>query len=317
MASRATPWACRQRRAPDTRRAGAGRPSAGGGSATRRSRVAGIVQGLVSDVLFSRPFEAAVVRRPRPRRSRTSRRASGSSSARSSGTACPSTTYQAEPVEARRRSLSLAGTGSRTQPLRLARRVRAARPGDEQRAAVGRRRRPAGRCTRRRYAPDVDGLLEAWRQCGKEDDSRGIRSRGWPDAPLLAAAQRLDVAITSDPASVARLVAAAASWSRTGEQPLTPAGDEPHAPELAPPTELIDDMLMAPPPPAMAGAGARRGNGGRPRVADADGAARKQLLSRSSPRQSAESRPSRPRSWHRRREPEARLPPGRAGSWSG
>ena len=100
------------------------------------------------------------------------------------------------------------------------------------------------------YAPDVLGLLEAWRRTEENDDV--TRSQiAWVTcrAPLSQLLERVAEEIASDPQTVARFIGAAASWAETADPPLTPAGDEPKAPELAPPTELINDMPMAAPPP--------------------------------------------------------------------
>ncbi len=103
------------------------------------------------------------------------------------------------------------------------------------------------------YAPEVLGLLEAWRRTEENDDV--TRSQiAWVTcrAPLSQLLERVAEEIGSDPQTVARFIGAAASWAETADPPLTPAGDEPTAPELMPPTELINDMLMAAPPPGMA-----------------------------------------------------------------
>ncbi len=100
------------------------------------------------------------------------------------------------------------------------------------------------------YAPDVEGLLEAWRQCST-DDELTRNQIAWTAgragmSPLL---HQLGEEIAIDSEATARLIAAAASWSRAADPPLTPAGDEPKAPETAAPTELLEDMLAAAPPP--------------------------------------------------------------------
>ena len=124
------------------------------------------------------------------------------------------------------------------------------------------------------YAPDVDGLLEAWRKTEKNDDlTRNQIAWVACRAPLSQVLERLAQEIASDPQTLARFIGAAASWAETAEPPLTPAGDEPKAPELAPPTDLINDMLMAAPPPEMAapnGPPMAEANGG-----DAPGATRR------------------------------------------
>ncbi len=103
------------------------------------------------------------------------------------------------------------------------------------------------------YAPDVDGLLEAWRETKRNDDlTRNQIAWVTCRAPLSQVLERLAQEIASDPETLARFIGAAASWAKTAEPPLTPAGDEPKAPELAPPSDLINDMLMAAPPPEMA-----------------------------------------------------------------
>ena len=103
------------------------------------------------------------------------------------------------------------------------------------------------------YAPDVEGLLEAWRRCGSDDDlTRNQIAWVTCRAPLSQLLERLAQEIASDPQTLAHFIGAAATWAQTREPPLTPAGDEPKAPELAPPTDLINDMLMAAPPPEMA-----------------------------------------------------------------
>ena len=107
----------------------------------------------------------------------------------------------------------------------------------------------------RDYAPEVLGLLEAWRRTEENDDV--TRSQiAWVTcrAPLSQLLERVAEEFASDPQTVARFIGAAASWAETADPPLTPAGDEPRAPELAPPTDFINDMPMAapPPPPAMA-----------------------------------------------------------------
>ena len=96
------------------------------------------------------------------------------------------------------------------------------------------------------YAPDVLGLLEAWRRTEDNDDV--TRSQiAWVTcrAPLSQLLERVAEEFASDPQTVARFIGAAASWAETADPPLTPAGDEPKAPELAPPTEFINDMPMA------------------------------------------------------------------------
>jgi hypothetical protein len=103
------------------------------------------------------------------------------------------------------------------------------------------------------YAPDVEGLLEAWRRCGSDDDlTRNQIAWVTCRAPLSQLLERLAQEIPNDPQTLAHFIGAAATWAQTREPPLTPAGDEPKAPELAPPTDLINDMLMAAPPPEMA-----------------------------------------------------------------
>ena len=103
------------------------------------------------------------------------------------------------------------------------------------------------------YAPDVEGLLEAWRRCGKHDDlTRHQIAWAACRAPLSQLIERLAPEIAKEPETPARFIGAAASWAETADPPLTSAGDEPKAPELAPPTELIKDVLSAPPPPKMA-----------------------------------------------------------------
>jgi hypothetical protein len=121
------------------------------------------------------------------------------------------------------------------------------------------------------YAPDVLGLLEAWR---RTDDDVTRSQIAWATcrAPLSQLLERLAPVIASDPQTLARFVGAAASWANTVDPPLTPAGDEPKAPELAPPTELINDMLMAAPPPGMAEPELAEANGGaEPELAEANG----------------------------------------------
>ena len=103
------------------------------------------------------------------------------------------------------------------------------------------------------YAPDVEGLLEAWRRCKKHDDlTRNQIAWAACRAPLSQLLERLAPEIAKKPETLARFIGAAASWAETGDPPLTPAGDEPKAPEPGAPTELINDMLMAAPPPEMA-----------------------------------------------------------------
>ena len=103
------------------------------------------------------------------------------------------------------------------------------------------------------YLPDVEGLLEAWRRCDKHDDvTRNQIAWAACRAPLSQLLERLAPEIAKEPETLARFIGAAASWAETGEPPLTPAGDEPKAPEPGAPTELINDMLMAAPPPDMA-----------------------------------------------------------------
>ena len=103
------------------------------------------------------------------------------------------------------------------------------------------------------YAPDVEGLLEAWRMCDEDDDlTRDQIAWVAGRAPFSQLLERLAPAIASDPRTLAPFIGAAASWSNAAEPPLTPAGDKPKVPELASPTELINDMLMAAPPPEMA-----------------------------------------------------------------
>ena len=212
---------------------------------------------LVSDVLFSPPA-------PEPADSSTWKTyASDELSAeerelvqKALGSGLPEhDAYQAEPVVELADDLyRKPRPGARAQPLRLAARVRAPRP--------GRARRTGSRATTPScspvlsapdYAPDVEGLLEAWRRCGKHDDvTRNQIAWAACRAPLSQLLERLAPEIAKEPETLARFIGAAASWAETGEPPLTPAGDEPKAPELAPPTELINDMLMAGPPPEMA-----------------------------------------------------------------
>ena len=134
------------------------------------------------------------------------------------------------------------------------------------------------------YRPDVEGLLDAWRKCSKDDEL--ARSQiAWVAcrAPLSQLLERLAPDIADDPQPSAAFIAAAASWARTGEPPLTPAGDTPKAPELAPPGELLEDMLGAGPPPEMA---APTG----PPMAEASGG---DAPSRSSPKRTVAPRPNR------------------------
>ena len=100
------------------------------------------------------------------------------------------------------------------------------------------------------YAPDIEGLLEAWRRCDKHDDlTRNQIAWAACRAPLSQLLERLAPGIAKEPKTLARFIGAAASWAETGDPPLTPAGDEPKAPEPGAPAELINDMLMAAPPP--------------------------------------------------------------------
>jgi hypothetical protein len=118
-----------------------------------------------------------------------------------------------------------------------------------------------------RFAPDVEGLFEAWRRCA-EGDELTRNQIAWTAAragmsPLL---DELGEEIASDSEATAQLIAAAASWSMAADPPLTPAGDEPQAPQTPPPTELLEDMLAAaaPPPPMEEAAAA-------PELAEANG----------------------------------------------
>ena len=113
------------------------------------------------------------------------------------------------------------------------------------------------------YAPDVLGLLEAWRRTEEDDDvTRSQIAWAACRARLSQLLEQLGAEIAGDPQTLARFVGAAASWAGTGDPPLTPAGDEPKAPELAAPAELINDMLMSAPPPVMAEAAEANGGGG-------------------------------------------------------
>ncbi len=109
------------------------------------------------------------------------------------------------------------------------------------------------------FAPDVEGLFEAWRRCAA-DDELTRNQIAWTAgragmSPLL---EELGEEIASDSAATARLIAAAASWTTVADPPLQPAGDEPKAPEIAPPAELLEDMLAAAAPPPMPEATATR-----------------------------------------------------------
>jgi hypothetical protein len=95
----------------------------------------------------------------------------------------------------------------------------------------------------------VDGLLNAWRRADQDELTRNqvAWAAGRADASALLGA--LTTAIADEPATTAPFIAAAASWSMVADPPLTPAGDEPKAPDAKPPTDLLEDMLMAAPPP--------------------------------------------------------------------
>lgn len=103
-----------------------------------------------------------------------------------------------------------------------------------------------------RFAPDVEGLFEAWRQCGADDElTRNQIAWAAGRAGMSSLLGELSEEIASDSGATAQLIAAAASWTTAADPPLTPAGDEPKAPEIAPPTELLEDMLAAAAPPPM------------------------------------------------------------------
>ena len=213
----------------------------------------------------------------------TFRRRSESSSARRSARALPEhDVYQAEPVVKLADALyRLLDGAARAQPLRLAARVGAPlpRPTRDERqsgddavlyaSALG-----AG------YRPDVEGLLDAWRRCSKDDDL--ARSQiAWVAcrAPLSQLLERLAPEIADDPQPLPPSSRQPRVGPRTGEPPLTPAGDKPKAPELAPPGELLEDMLGAAPPPEMAAPGppmaeASVGDAAEPELAEANGAPR-------------------------------------------
>jgi hypothetical protein len=125
------------------------------------------------------------------------------------------------------------------------------------------------------YRPDVEGLLEAWRRIDEDDDLTRTQI-AWTAcrAPLAQLLERLASEIASDPQTVAGFIGGAASWARTREPPLTPAGDAPQAPVVSPPAELINDMLMAAPPPAMA----------EPELAEANGGSEPEAPVRAEPR---------------------------------
>ena len=105
------------------------------------------------------------------------------------------------------------------------------------------------------FAPDVEGLFEAWRRCAEGDElTRNQIAWTAGRAGISSLLDELGEEIASDSEATAQLIAAAASWSVAADPPLTPAGDEPQTPETPPPTELLEDMLQAapPPPPEMA-----------------------------------------------------------------
>ena len=84
------------------------------------------------------------------------------------------------------------------------------------------------------YAPDVLGLLEAWRRTEEDDDvTRNQIAWAACRARLSQLLEQLGAEIAGDPQTLARFIGAAASWAGTGDPPLTPAGDEPKAPEPA------------------------------------------------------------------------------------
>ena len=151
------------------------------------------------------------------------------------------------------------------------------------------------------YAPDVLGLLEAWRRTEKDDDvTRSQIAWAACRARLSELLAQLGAEIAGDPPTLAHFIGAAASWAESGDPPLTPAGDEPKAPEPGAPTELINDMLMAAPPPEMATA-----NG--PPMAEANGGAEPVATGR-------RRAPVDPRLGRRRRRARAAAP-GRVSRW--
>jgi hypothetical protein len=133
------------------------------------------------------------------------------------------------------------------------------------------------------YAPDVGGLFDVWQRCPDADElarNQIAWTAGRAPVPQLLGA--LGDELASDPEPTAKLIAAALSWRRAAEQPLTPAGETPEAPEPGAPTELLEDMLMAAPPPmaepemeapsmAEPELAEANGGGGEPELAEANG----------------------------------------------
>lgn len=99
-----------------------------------------------------------------------------------------------------------------------------------------------------KYAPDLEGLFQTWRRC---DDGLTRDQVAWAAsrAEISPMLDQLGPTIATDPHTAAHLIAAAATWRFAGDPPLTPAGDEPKAPGLPAPGELLEDMLAAAPPP--------------------------------------------------------------------
>ena len=215
------------------------------------------VQGLVSDVLFSSPSTSEAAEGSTWRTSVTDASAAERELVQNAlGSGLPEhDAYQAEPVvklaDDLYRALATEVDRSRFDSLLVSALLL---------VQAGRNERQSGddavllaSTLGAGYAPDVDGLLEAWRKTETNDDlTRNQIAWVTCRAPLSQLLERLAQEITSDPQTLAPFIGAAASWAETAEPPLTPAGDEPKAPELAPPTDLINDMLMAAaPPPAM------------------------------------------------------------------
>jgi hypothetical protein len=102
------------------------------------------------------------------------------------------------------------------------------------------------------YAPDIEGVLEAWRRCDPErqltcDQIAWAAGR----AGLANLVAELGPAMAVDALSSAQLITAAANWQSSAYPPLTPAGDGAAPVDDARAVrddELIEDMLMAGPP---------------------------------------------------------------------
>ena len=102
------------------------------------------------------------------------------------------------------------------------------------------------------YAPDIDGLVEAWRRCDPERQlTRDQIAWAAGRTGLVRLVAELGPALATDAFSAARLITAAAAWSWSADPPLTPAGDEAGPLDRARPprsADLIEDALIAVPP---------------------------------------------------------------------